>query len=1003
MISLYLDSADKSYMIFSQKFYEAMKACGDLQSISNARKLHAHLISMGFGYSIFLQNHLLNMYSKCGSIEEARRVFSEIENPNVFSWNTMINGLADWGQLTEAMRLFEEMPDRDSVSWNSMMSGYLQNRQYEETLNVFISMTRDSYCRPDPFSFSCVMKACGSLQVLQFGSQVHGLAEKFDFGRDPFVETSVLDMYVKCGSMILADQVFHRLARPSIFCWNSMLFGYSKSSGVNKALQLFHQMPERDDVSWNTMISILSQHGFGVPALSIFIEMWNEGFRPNSMTYASVFSACTSILDLEWGRHLHARIVKYESGLDVYMGSGLIDMYAKCGCLKEAKRVFDNLLEHNEVSWTSLIGGYARSGYEEEALMLFNQMREVPVATDRFTLATVLGMCSSRKDISVGTQLHAYTTKIGLDSSVAVANALLTMYGKCGSVENANRVFHFMPARDIISWTAMISVFSQLGDVDRARAYFNEIPERNVITWNSMLATYLQYGFQEECLKLYTLMLREGVYPDWITFATVFGACAGAAMLRLGNQIIAQTTKFGFNFDVSVANSIVTMYSRCGRINEAREVFDSIINKDLVSWNAMMTGYAHNGQGKKVIEIFEEMLKLDMAPDHISYIAILSGCSHSGLISEGQYYFDFMIKDHGLCPRSEHFVCMIDLLGRAGFLEQAKNLIDNMPIKPSASIWGALLGACRIHGNTELAECAVKNLLELDPEDSGSYVLLANIYSDVGRLDGVSVVRKLMREKGIRKNPGCSWIEVDNRVHVFTVDDTNHPQINDVHRMLEDLIKKIEDTGNYVNKISTSRSQGYHSEKLAVAFGLISLPPWMPIHVMKNLRICPDCHIVIKLISLVTTRELIVRDANRFHHFKEGYCSCGDYWSFVYFISSASAQSLGDGFSKLYATEGLSGFYKGLFCFGVGIFHENSIVTFAPRSKLVMAAFAYQQMLSSSLGIDIVVSVHVIDRLCKSGTYHKCESPPCCEEAHELIPVVEEAVSGLADDSSVLE
>ncbi|XP_043712870.1 pentatricopeptide repeat-containing protein At2g13600-like [Telopea speciosissima] len=879
MNSLYLDySTDNSYMGFSQKVSKAMKACGDLQSIYDARKLHAYLMSTGFGSSIFLQNHLLNMYSKCGSIEDARRVFSEIEKPNVFSWNTMINGLADMGRLTEAMHLFEEMPDRDSVSWNSMMSGYMQNLQYEETLKVFVSMVRDFNCRPDSFSFSCVMKACGILQFLEFGSQVHGLAVKFDFVRDPFVETSVLDMYIKCGSMNSADQVFHQLPNPSLFCWNSMLFGYSKSSGVKKVLQLFHQMPERDHVSWNTMISILSQHGLGAQALSMFIEMWNEGFRPNSMTYASVLSASTSILDLGWGRHLHARIIRYESGVDVYMGSGLIDMYAKCGCLKEAKRVFDNLLEHNEVSWTSLIGGYAQSGYEEEALMLFNQMREVPVTTDRYTLATVLGMCASRKDISVGTQLHTYTVKIGLDSSVPVANALLTMYAKCGSVQNANRVFHFMPARDIISWTAMISALSQLGDIDRARTYFNKIPERNVITWNSMLATYLQYGFQEECLKLYTLMLREGLNPDWITFAIVFGACADAAVLRLGNQIIAQTTKFGFNSDVPVANSLVTMYSRCGRINEAREVFDSIINKDLVSWNSMMTGYAQNGQGKKVIEIFEEMFKADLAPDHISYIAILSGCSHSGLISEGQYYFDSMTKDHGLCPRSEHFVCMVDLFGRAGLLEQAKNLIDNMPIKPSASIWGALLGACRIHGNTKLAECAVKNLLELDPEDSGSYVLQANLYADVGRLDGVAEVRKLMREKGIRKNPGCSWIEVDNRVHVFTVDDTNHPQINDVLRMLEELIKKIEDTGKYVNKISTSRTQGYHSEKLAVAFGLINLPPWMPIHVMKNLRICTDCHIVMKLISLVTTRELIVRDALRFHHFKEGCCSCGDYW-----------------------------------------------------------------------------------------------------------------------------
>ncbi|KAF8406731.1 hypothetical protein HHK36_008823 [Tetracentron sinense] len=879
MNSLYLDSSmEESYMCLSQKFNEAMKACGDLHSVPDARKLHAHLISIGLESSVFLQNHLLNMYSNCGLIEDAFQAFNEIKYPNVFSWNTMISGFADSGRMREAKQVFDEMPYRDSVSWNSMMSGYFQNGQSEETLRSFVSMIRDSKCCPDPFSFSCVMKACGILQFLKLGFQLHGLANKFDFGGDPSVETSIIDMYVKCGAVNFADQVFCRIPSPSLFCWNSMIFCYSKSYGAGSALDLFFRMPDRDIVSWNTMISILSQHGYGSQTLCMFMDMWNQGFRPNSMTYASVLSACTSILYLEWGIHLHARIIRLESSLDVFVGSSLIDMYAKCGHLESAKRVFSNLSEHNSVSWTSLISGFAHLGFEKEAFMLFNQMREVPLASDQFTIVTVLGACSSRKDISLGSQLHAYAVKIGFDSSVPVANALITLYAKCGSIPIANCVFQLMPIRDIISWTAMITAFSQTGDVENARAYFNKMPERNVITWNSMLASYIQHGYWEEGLKLYTLMLREGVKADWITFATLFGACADLAMLRIGNQIIAQTAKIGLSSDVSVLNSIVTMYSRCGWIEEAREVFDLIVDKDLISWNAMMAGYAQNGQGKKVIEIFENMLKMGCTPDHISFVAVLSGCSHSGLVPEGKHYFNSMTRDHDISPRCEHFACMVDLLGRAGLLEHAKNFIDKMPIEPNAGIWGALLGACRIHGNTKLAECAVKNLLELDVEDSGSYVLLANIYADSGKLEGVAEVRKLMRKRGIRKNPGCSWIEVGNRVHVFTVDETNHPQINDVHRILEEIIKKIEDTGKYVNKINSDGSRGYHSEKLAVAFGLISLPAWMPIHVIKNLRVCTDCHTVIKLISLVTARELIVRDANRYHHFRDGSCSCGDYW-----------------------------------------------------------------------------------------------------------------------------
>ncbi|KAE8037377.1 hypothetical protein FH972_009966 [Carpinus fangiana] len=880
LVIFYDPSAQLSYMELSQKFYEAMKACASLKSTPIAQKLHAKLISTGLDSSIFLQNHLLHLYSNCNLINDACRVFMNIEHRNVFSWNTMISGLVGSGRMSEAEKMFEEMPERDPVSWTSMMSGYFHNGQPENTVNMFSWMIRDGNCVDDPFSFTCAMKACGSLGYVKLALQLHGLVEKFDFGSNMYmaIQNSIMDMYIKSGNVSHAERVFLRIPDPSLFCWNSMIYGYSKLYGVESALDLFNRMPERDYVSWNTMISIFSQHGFGVQSLSMFVEMWNQAIRPNSMTYATVLSACTSIYDLEWGVHLHSRIVRMEPAVDVSVGGGLVDMYAKCGCLESARRVFESLMEQNAVSWTSLISGYAQFGLEEEALILFNQMRKAPVALDDFALATVLGVCSGQKYVSIGEQLHGYTIKSGMDNSVAVGNAVVTMYAKCGNAQKANHAFELMRIRDIISWTAMITTFSQIGDIEKAHKYFDKMPERNVITWNSMLSTYTQHGFWEEGLKLYTIMQRQGVKPDWITFATSISACADLAILKLGIQIVTQAEKLGFCSNVSVANSVVTMYSRCGRIEEAQKVFDMIYEKDLISWNAIMAGYAQNGQGRKVIDIFENMLKMKCSPDHISYVSVLSGCSHSGLITEGKHYFYSMTKDFGISPTSEHFACMVDLLGRAGLLEEAKNLINGMPFKPNVAIWGALLGACRTHRDSELAEFAVRNLLELEVEDSGSYILLANTYLDSGKLEGVADVRKLMREKGMHKIPGCSWIEVKNRVHVFTVDDTNHPQIKDVYRMLEEIMKKIEDTGSYINVRSSLRCQGYHSERLAVAFGLISLPNWMPIHVIKNLRVCNDCHLVIKLISRVTSRELIVRDGYRFHHFKNGFCSCGDYW-----------------------------------------------------------------------------------------------------------------------------
>jgi pentatricopeptide repeat protein len=305
-------------------------------------------------------------------------------------------------------------------------------------------------------------------------------------------------------------------------------------------------------------------------------------------------------------------------------------------------------------------------------------------------------------------------------------------------------------------------------------------------------------------------------------------------------------------------------------------VFDFLQGKDLVSWNAMITGYSQHGMGKQAIEIFDDMLGAGAKPDYISYVAALSSCNHSGLVQEGKSYFDMMKRVHNISPGLEHFSCMVDLLGRAGLLSEAKNLIDYMLMEPTAEVWGALLSACKIHGNNELAEFAAKHLLELNLPDSGSYMLMAKIYADAGKSDDSAQVRKLMRDKGIKKNPGYSWMEVDNKVHVFKVDDVCHPQVLAIRKKLDELIEKIAHLG-YVRTESPC-SEIHHSEKLAVAFGIMSLPTWMPIHIKKNLHICSDCHTVIKLISSVTGQEFVIRDAVRFHHFKGGSCSCGDYW-----------------------------------------------------------------------------------------------------------------------------
>ncbi|ERN20209.1 hypothetical protein AMTR_s00066p00131520 [Amborella trichopoda] len=647
MDSLY--SSDKRICTDKSEAYSfAIKACGEAKVSVQASQLHAHLITDGCCSSIFLQNHLISLYGKCGLFSESRQVFDEIQSKNVFSWNTMIAVYSSFSRLGEASQLFDEMGERDSVSWNTLMAAYAQHNQGVETLKLFAQMLQFSSLGPDKFTFASVMKAFGCYPLLGFGQQIHSLLVKLDYERLPLVQTLLVDMYVKCDEIESAKLVFNDMLDPDAFTSNTMILGCSRLWSVEHALEFFYRMNQRDLISWNTMISILSQHGKGVECLVLLEEMVRQGWMPNGITYASALSACAGMLDLEWGKHLHARILRSGLEIDVFTGSSLIDMYAKCGSLEAAKQLFDRLLEQNAVSWTSMIGGFARFGKVEEALALFKEMLEIPVSVDQFTLATILGLCSSQGSLSLGNCIHSFTIKIGYDSSIPVANALVTMYSKCGSLQNASLLFQTIPSRDIISWTTMITVYSQMGDVEKAYGFFEKMPERSTVTWNSMLASFVQHDYCEEGLKLFIRMKREGdLKPDWITFASLFSACANLASLKLGSQVFSQTIKVGLDSHVSVANGLVTMYSKCGRVLEAHTIFNCIYNKDLVSWNSMIAGYAQHGLGSKAIELFENMLKTGTKPDYISYIAVLSGCSHSGLLSEGIHYFDSMSRYYG--------------------------------------------------------------------------------------------------------------------------------------------------------------------------------------------------------------------------------------------------------------------------------------------------------------------------------------------------------------------
>ncbi|XP_043723343.1 pentatricopeptide repeat-containing protein At2g27610 [Telopea speciosissima] len=436
--------------------------------------------------------------------------------------------------------------------------------------------------------------------------------------------------------------------------------------------------------------------------------------------------------------------------------------------------------------------------------------------------------------------------------------------------------------------TALLDAYIKIGNTQEAAIIFKQINEKDIVAWSAMLAGYAQVGDSEGAIKLFCDMRKEGFRPNEFTFSSVINACARpTAAVEQGKQLHGSLIKFGLENAICVSSALVTMYAKRGSIESAHEVFKNQEKRDLVAWNSMISGYAQHGCGKKALEIFEEMETQGLELDGITFIGVILACTHAGLVDEGKKYFASMIKDNHINPTMEHYACMVDLYSRAGKLKEAMDLIRDMPFPAGATVWRTLLGACRVYRDLELGKLAAENLISLEPQDSAAYVLLSNMYAAAGKWEERAKVRKLMDERKVKKEAGYSWIEVKNQIHSFMACDQSHPLSNCINAKLEELNARLKDVGycpdtNFVlHDVEEEHKEAIlsqHSERLAIALGLIITPPGVPLQIVKNLRVCGDCHTVIKLISVIEGRDIVVRDSNRFHHFKGGYCSCGDYW-----------------------------------------------------------------------------------------------------------------------------
>ncbi|XP_050373848.1 putative pentatricopeptide repeat-containing protein At5g40405 [Argentina anserina] len=539
----------------------------------------------------------------------------------------------------------------------------------------------------------------------------------------------------------------------------------------------------------------------------------------------------------------------------------------------------------------SMIRAYSKTSAPTKSFHFYNQIlhSRPNLLPDNYTFNFLVGTSAQAASFETGASAHAALLKHGFENDPHVLTALISMYGELGCLEESHRVFQGISEPDVVARTAMLTAGAKCGDVDHARKVFDEMPERDPCTWNAMIAGYAQCGKPEEALDMFHLMQMEGVRVNTVCMVSVLSACSHLGVLDHGRWAHAYIERSKVRMDVTLGTALLDMYAKCGDMSKAMEVFWGMKEKNVYTWSCALGGLAMNGYGEKCLELFTLMEKEGVRPNEITFVSVLRGCTVVGLVEEGQRHFDSMRKLYGIEPQLEHYGCIVDLYGRAGRLDEALNFINNMPMKPHSGAWMALLHASKLHRNLELGELASRKVLELDDRDHCAYVLLSNIYADSKYYDGVDNVREMMKAKGVQKKvPGCSVIEVNGEVYEFFAGgNKSHPRYNEIITKLEEISQRLKSAGYVANtnpvlfdmeEEDKEDALATHSEKFAIAFGLITLREGVPIRVVNNLRICLNCHDVTKMISNIFNREIIVRDRNRFHHFQKGKCSCNDYW-----------------------------------------------------------------------------------------------------------------------------
>ncbi|XP_073525554.1 uncharacterized protein [Phyllobates terribilis] len=768
------------------------------------------------------------LFSPCSDTQSVKRSHALLlvsgKAQTIFISTRLINLYAHTRDITYARHVFNQTPSKDTYTWNSLISAYVRSGKFINAVNCFNEMRFDSNVQPDWYTFPPLLKACSNLFD---GKRIHSLILKLGFIWDVYIAASLIHVYSRFGH-------------------------------VTSAQHLFDKMPTRDPASWNAMISGFCLNNGAEEALNTLMEMRREGIRLDPVTVASVLPACVEVGSTSLAMLIHVYVIKHNLEFDLFVSNALISMYSKFGFLEHSQRVFNQMKNRDLVTWNSMIAAYEQNGDSISTLFCFREMVNSGFHPDALTLVSLSSVTAQSGNLKNSRFIHGFVTRRGwISGDILICNAVMDMYAKMGDLDSARKIFDLTSFRDVISW-------------------------------NTLITGYSQNGFATEAIEIYSEMeLYTDIKPGQGTFVSVLPAYTHLGALKQGTKIHGRAIKTPLQYDIYVATCLIDMYGKCGRLDDALSLFYQITRRNSVPWNAIISCHGIHGYGEKALKLFGEMMDEGIKPDHITLLSLLSACSHSGLVDQGFRLFNMMREEYMISPNLKHYGCMVDLLGRGGELQKAYDFILDMPVKPDSSVWGALLAACRTHGDVELAKITSEKLFEIDSGNVGYYVLLSNIYAKSGKWERVKEVRSLAIGRGLSKTPGWSSVEIDNKIEVFYTGNKTHPRSEEIYKELEVLMAKmrvygyVPDHGFVLQDVEEDEKEDIlrsHSERLAIAFALISSPPKSSIRVFKNLRVCGDCHNATKLISLITEREIVVRDSNRFHHFKDGVCSCGDYW-----------------------------------------------------------------------------------------------------------------------------